>query len=214
LKDFRLPGDDGLFRFINGLNIPALDQAFSIASMPVTGFVVAGALGLWLATTYGARALRPVLQAVIAAGAADLLGFRVLKPLIQRTRPNYALTQDAVRVLAEAANVGSMPSLHAATSFAVATTLLLLSPQVGGVALPIAFFISISRVGVGVHWPSDVFAGALLGATLAIALEAVCRKVFGVFDNRPEDAKASANFARGKANIEAARAEKAGQKKG
>jgi undecaprenyl-diphosphatase len=213
LKDFRLPGDDGLFRFINGLNIPAVDQAFAIASMPLTGFVVAGALGLWLATTYGARAVRPVLQAVISAGAADLLGFRVIKPLIQRSRPNYALGQDAVRVLSDAANVGSMPSLHAATTFAVATTLLLLSPQVGRVALPVAVFISISRVGVGVHWPSDIAAGALLGATLAIALEAVCRKLFGVFDSREENQKASAAFARGKANIEAARAEKAGQKK-
>jgi undecaprenyl-diphosphatase len=208
LRDFRLPGDNVLFELINGFNSPALDQAFRFASLPLFGIGIAAALGLWLATTYQLRALRPMAQAVLAAGIADLFGFRVLKPLIARTRPNYALAHDASRVLAEAANVGSMPSLHAATTFAVATTLAILSPQVGRVALPIAGFIALSRVGVGVHWPSDVIVGALYGAGLAIGVEAVARKFLGVFDPRAEDRKGSAAFARGKANIEAARAAK------
>jgi undecaprenyl-diphosphatase len=208
VRDFRLPGDTALFEFLNGLESTALDQAFRIASMPVFGFGVAGALGLWLATTYQVRALRPVAQAVLSAGVADLFGFRVLKPLIARTRPNYALSQDAARVLADAANVGSMPSLHAATSFAVATTLAILSPQIGRVALPIAAFIALSRVGVGVHWPSDVVVGAVYGAALAIGVEAGARKLFGVFDPRAEDRAGKKSFERGKANIEAARAKK------
>lgn len=208
MTDFRLPGDNAIFQFLNGLSSPALDQAFRIASMPVFGIGVAAFLGLWLATTYQARALRPALQAVLSAGLADFIGFRLLKPLIARTRPNYALAHDTARVLSEAANVGSMPSLHAATTFAVATTLAILSPQVGRVALVVATFISLSRVGVGVHWPSDVVAGALFGAALAVGVEALSRRLFGAFDRRAEDRKGQAMFERGKANIEAARGEK------
>ncbi len=209
MRDFRLPGDEVLFRFFNASRIEALDAAFRVASQPLFGFAVAGALGLWLASSYRVRAIRPLAQAILSAGAADLIGFRILKPLIARTRPNYALGSEGARVLSEAANVGSMPSLHAATTFAVATTLILLSPQIGRVALPIAFFIAVSRIGVGVHWPSDVLVGALYGAALAFGVEALARKAFGAFDHRIRSGADEA-FDRGKARIDAARAEKSG----
>lgn len=207
MKDFRLPGDDALFRFINGLSSPALDQAFTVASTHVFGFGVAIALGLWMLSAYRARAVRPLGQLAIAAAAADLVGARLLKPFFERTRPSFALPHDTARVLAEAANSGSMPSNHAATAFAVAMTMALLTPQVGRVALPIAAFIGLSRVGVGVHWPSDVLAGALLGVASAVLVEVVVRKLLGPFDPRPEDPKGKAAFNRGKAGIEARRAE-------
>lgn len=206
MKDFRLPGDDATFHFVNGLNSPVLDFAFTTASTHAFGLLMGAALALWLFTTYRGRSYRPIGQAIIAAAAVDFIGARLLKPWFERTRPSFALPPEALRVLSEAANSGSMPSLHAATSFAVATTLFLLSPAIGRVAMPVAAFIALSRVAVGVHWPSDVYAGAIYGLVAAVLIEIVARRFLGPFDARPEDPKHQAAFARGKKNIDAARA--------
>ena len=69
----------------------------------------------------------------------------------------------------------SFPSGHAATSFAGATLLALALPRLAWPLLVLAAAIGWSRVYVGVHWPSDVLAGALLGAALAFGVRALPR---------------------------------------
>jgi undecaprenyl-diphosphatase len=103
------------------------------------------------------------------------MGARVLKPGFARLRPSFALS-DAVRVLSPAADVGSMPSLHAANAFAVAVVVTMAWPRAGLVALPVAGLIAVSRVGVGVHWPSDVLAGALYGALVGVLVVLSARR--------------------------------------
>jgi membrane-associated phospholipid phosphatase len=64
----------------------------------------------------------------------------------------------------------SFPSGHATTSFACATVLALMIP---GLALPVfvlAAAVAWSRVYVGVHFPLDVLAGAVLGVAIGLSV--------------------------------------------
>ena len=57
----------------------------------------------------------------------------------------------------------SFPSGHAANNMAVATVLILFFRWRGAMYLPVALFISYSRIYTGSHWPLDVLAGMILG---------------------------------------------------
>jgi undecaprenyl-diphosphatase len=64
----------------------------------------------------------------------------------------------------------SFPSGHATVAFACATVLALAVPRLRVPLFVLAALIAFSRVYVGVHYPFDVLAGAVLGVGLATAL--------------------------------------------
>lgn len=175
LSDFRWGWDEAAFSAVNGLGSGFLDAVFVAASSRTFGIAAMAALGLWVLAVHRRRALWPLLHLGVAVAVTDGLGARVLKPWIGRMRPSFALPPDAVRVLLPAADVGSMPSLHAANAFAVATVVTLAVPRAGLLAFPLAVLVAVSRVGVGVHWPSDVLAGAVMGAVVGGGVVAVGR---------------------------------------
>jgi undecaprenyl-diphosphatase len=72
--------------------------------------------------------------------------------------------------LLEAPSTYSFPSGRATVSFACATVLALAVPRLTWPLFLLAALISFSRVYVGVHYPFDVLAGAVLGVAIAIAL--------------------------------------------
>jgi membrane-associated phospholipid phosphatase len=66
----------------------------------------------------------------------------------------------------------SFPSAHAATSFAGAVRIAALVPQLRAPLLGAAALMAGTRPYLGVHYPSDVVAGAAVGAVIALVLEA------------------------------------------
>ncbi|MER7185498.1 phosphatase PAP2 family protein, partial [Streptomyces hyaluromycini] len=79
----------------------------------------------------------------------------------------------AVRHLKRQPITTSFPSGHAASAAAFATGVALESPAWGAVVAPVAFSVAVSRVYTGVHFPSDVLAGAALGTGAAFAVRAL-----------------------------------------
>ena len=89
----------------------------------------------------------------------------LLKPLVGRLRPFAVNT--AVALLVPPPLDASFPSGHTASSFAAAAALWAAGyRRMGAAALVLACAIAFSRLYLYVHWPSDVLAGAILGAVL------------------------------------------------
>lgn len=101
--------------------------------------------------------------AIIVALILSLLCTNVLlKPLVQRTRP-WLVVEGLTALVAEH-DMNSFPSGHTSAALAAATACWGMLPQKGrGVILALAVLMGLSRLYVGVHYPSDVLAGALVG---------------------------------------------------
>jgi len=93
----------------------------------------------------------------------------LMKPLFRRSRPFER--SDEIDVLIAEPSDRSFPSGHTMASFTAAALLYsVFGGWVGGFALLLAALIAFSRLYLGVHYPSDVLAGALFGAVLGAAV--------------------------------------------
>jgi undecaprenyl-diphosphatase len=167
LTDFRLPFDEPLLRWLNGLSSPAVDTLTTWLGRPLLDWSLAVLAMLWIVRQRERAAAVPLLCALGATGLTDLLGARILKPWFHRMRPFDALPW--VHQAFPVSHLGSMPSLHAANAFALATGLSCASPRLAPWLFGCATLIGVSRIVGGVHWPSDVVAGALFGTALGLA---------------------------------------------
>jgi undecaprenyl-diphosphatase len=125
------------------------------------------AVGLVALFVVGPRLRRAAVAAGLSAGAA-LLVAHFLAAAIDRHRP-FVDHPLAHNFLAHASDPG-FPSDHATGAFAIAFALVLRDRAVGIVALVLALLLSFGRVALGAHYPSDVFAGAVLGLAAALVL--------------------------------------------
>ena len=154
--------DRKIFLFVNGLGDPRLDWALGFAThfgQPVIlGVLLLAGVFFWDRRHWRIRGAFFAVNLLMLEAATQLF-----KGMVMRPRPFEAFPEMTVRVLFDLPQSASFPSGHAAASFAVA----LLLVRVYGKKLRIfylaAFWIALSRIYVGVHYPSDVAAGALLG---------------------------------------------------
>ncbi len=101
----------------------------------------------------------------------------ILKNLVARVRPYEAV--DGLQRIIEAQSDFSFPSGHSASSFAAAVIIFMLCPRKYGVpALVLAFLIALSRLYVGVHYPTDVLTGVISGTVIAVIVCTVYKKKF------------------------------------
>jgi len=105
------------------------------------------------------------LATLLTTFAADSVSFGV-KDLVNRTRPADAHAQIHPLYVVHSS---SFPAGHAATAFAGATLLSYFAPRLSPLFVVLAAAIGFSRIYVGVHYPTDVLAGAAIGVLVGAA---------------------------------------------
>lgn len=174
--------DTSLFLAVNGL-------AGSSAALDAIGIFC----GVWLIFLFPAAVVvraafltvrrdpaAPVAIAILvraaAASAVALLsktGFAAAG--LVRSRPYLAISE-ARRLVPEPHDAQSFPSGHAAVAFAIAFTWAFMDPKAARWLFPAAVLVALGRVYVGVHYPFDVDAGAVVGLIAALVARAVGRR--------------------------------------
>jgi len=136
--------------------------------------------GLWFAAAAAMSASRtPRARRAAARGLASLsLASLTINTLGKRSvrRPRPVLDPvPLVRRLRRQPITTSFPSGHSASAAAFAAGVALESPRWGALVAPVAWSVALSRVYTGAHFPSDVAAGAALGAGAAFAVRGLVR---------------------------------------
>lgn len=157
--------DAALFAAINSAHTPSVDAVMLGASwlgyFPGIWFLFGVAALGWPRTR--PAAFRMCLAVALAYAAAS----GVLKPLVGRLRPSHPAIMAGRTLETQPPSSYSFPSGHAATAVAGALAAARVVPGAGWAFWGVATLMAYSRVYLGVHYPSDVVGGALVGAACA-----------------------------------------------
>lgn len=116
-------------------------------------------------------------MAVAALLGTLLVNNMILKNLVARTRP-YEVIEGLTYIVREPVDF-SFPSGHAGCSFAVACIMFRRMPRQYGIpALILAILIALSRLYVGVHYPSDVLFGTVSGILISYGAEEIVNRLW------------------------------------
>jgi undecaprenyl-diphosphatase len=122
------------------------------------------ALMLALLVSRGPAAVQPVLHMIVTGLACTLL-YKWLKAKTNRLRPYHRNEQ--IQPLADPLDEYSFPSGHTLHAVAFSVVALYYYPVFAAFLLPFTALLALSRVVVGLHYPSDVLAGIAIGFSIA-----------------------------------------------
>jgi undecaprenyl-diphosphatase len=108
---------------------------------------------------------------ILAFATERLIGFLWFRP-----RP-FVTLPDVVKLIEKSAAEKSFPSGHATASFVLAFGLLLHNRKWGAALCVLAVWVSLSRMFVGVHYPSDLLAGVGVAAFAALVTRPVAKAI-------------------------------------
>ncbi|HUZ86260.1 MAG TPA: phosphatase PAP2 family protein [Candidatus Baltobacterales bacterium] len=152
--------DRQIFEAVNGLPHSAVSDRYvsTLSNLGEgLGWVAGGAA---IAMLGGRKGRRAGLATALASVSATYIVQKWVKPVFRRARP--AVDRGA-RVVGVRPLDHSFPSGHSASSFAAATALSIYYPKAAPIAFSLAAGVGLSRVHLGVHYPSDAAVGAAVG---------------------------------------------------
>ncbi|MFJ2830666.1 bifunctional phosphatase PAP2/diacylglycerol kinase family protein [Streptomyces sp. NPDC087263] len=172
LRDRLLDADYRLFEAVASRHWPGADHILPrltrTANHGVLWFAAAAAIAAARTPRSRAAAARGLASLAVASATINTVG----KRSVRRTRPVLDPVP-LIRQLKRQPITTSFPSGHAASAAAFAAGVALESRGWGAVVAPLATAVVVSRVYTGVHFPSDVLAGAALGVGASYAVRAL-----------------------------------------
>jgi len=172
--------DQPLFSWFNHLSSWTGATLWANATILGDGLVCVVLMLLWV-RDYPERVWGGLLGAIFMTVVLHLF-----KDLLGLPRPLAVLPEEWVTVIGPPLRRGSFPSGHTSTMALFAGIWALTSSRrwVAVPALSLAVLVGVSRMAVGVHWPSDVLAGIALGWTSAwVGLKVAPRTPWGMDRN-------------------------------
>jgi undecaprenyl-diphosphatase len=176
--DFLYSLDVAVLHFINGtLATRAGDFLWPLITdydrlLPIR--IVLIALWLWLVVRGGVRGRTAALLVIPIIFFSDKLSSSVIKEIVGRPRPCHEFggvpVVQGLHMLVDCGPGKSFPSSHAVNNFAVAMLFSTYYPRWRRWFFGFALLVALSRPAVGVHYPSDILGGAVIGALVALAV--------------------------------------------
>jgi len=157
--------DKSIFLFFNDkIANPVFDFIFPIITEP-ENWIIPGILGIAVFIYFEKKkALLIILLGLISFALTDAISYRIIKPLVGRLRPcNPEVLIAGGNFLMGHKSSFSFPSNHAANMFGIATVFYYFYKDKAVYFFGFACIIGFSRIYVGVHYPSDVLGGTLVG---------------------------------------------------
>jgi undecaprenyl-diphosphatase len=154
-----------LYFFNHDLANPALDRFFLFIAESKLFLFALIALAIILFWRGSLRLKTAIILVIACVAIVDPVSHYVLKPLFGRIRPCHELGD--IRLLAGCGGRFGFPSNHAANAFAIAGVVIYFFRKFALLLITSAVLISLSRIYLGKHYPSDVLGGAAFGVITA-----------------------------------------------
>jgi undecaprenyl-diphosphatase len=183
MTDFLYSIDLNVFYFINHtLANPFFDKFFPFITEVKHWYLAYIILWLILFIKGGRIGKITAITILLAITFSDQFSSHVIKNLVCRIRPCNVLTD--VRLLVSSTDSFSFPSSHAVNNFTIAVLMLRIFPKYTWVLLITAFLVVLSRPYVGVHYPSDILGGAIIGSIVGYGFSILVKLVDDYFNKR------------------------------
>ncbi len=168
--------DTKVFNWVNGFagKWVWLDY-FGIFCADYLGYILLFILAILLLINFK-KYWKMVAESLIAAIFARFVLAETIRMIWFRARP--FVSSNFVPLIIQSSDEASFPSGHATFYFALATIVYFYNKKLGILFFVASFFIAVSRIFVGVHWPSDILAGAILAVATALFVYKLFNKFF------------------------------------
>jgi len=155
--------DHNLFHYINGnLSNSFFDWFMPFVTNQNNWILPLLVLIYWLLFRGEKRGRITFVILIVTVVLIDAVSAQIIKPMIGRIRPSHAIPE-MINLLVPPGGKFSFVSNHSANAFGLSVILGYFYPPWKWKVTGLAFIIAFSRVYVGVHYPADVFFGALFG---------------------------------------------------
>jgi membrane-associated phospholipid phosphatase len=156
--------DHAVYDAVANTPTPTLDVPVRLLSKAANYSVLSMLIAGVVATVGGRQGRHAAVRGLTAVGATSIVANLIVKPLFARRRPRRSkvIAGRSTRMPTS----GSFPSGHTASAFAFAAAVTADLPRLAFPLYALATAVGYSRVHTGVHYPSDVMVGTVLGLSV------------------------------------------------